>query len=92
MFAFAKGAGLMGEAGPEAILPLSRDSDGKLGVKEGGFGDAQVNITINTTDGSNQGDSKGDAKDGWNHFAQRIKGMILDEMTTQKRPGGVLYQ
>ncbi len=33
MFAFAAGAGLMGEAGPEAIMPLSRGSDGKLGVK-----------------------------------------------------------
>lgn len=32
MFAFAKGAGLMGEAGPEAILPLQRGPDGKLGV------------------------------------------------------------
>ena len=92
MFAFAKGAGLMGEAGPEAILPLSRGSDGKLGVKGGGSGDVQVNITINSTDGSDQSNSKGDAKDGWTQFAQRIKGMILDEMTTQKRPGGVLYQ
>ena len=92
MFAFAKGAGLMGEAGPEAILPLSRGSDGKLGVKCGGSGDVQVNITINSTDGSDQSNSKGDAKDGWTQFAQRIKGMILDEMTTQKRPGGVLYQ
>lgn len=31
-FAFAKGAGVMGEAGPEAILPLRRGADGKLGV------------------------------------------------------------
>ncbi|MBG3130964.1 phage tail tape measure protein [Proteus mirabilis] len=32
MFAFAKGAGLMGEAGPEGIFPLRRGADGKLGV------------------------------------------------------------
>jgi lambda family phage tail tape measure protein len=32
VFPFAKGTGLMGEAGPEAILPLKRDSYGKLGV------------------------------------------------------------
>lgn len=32
MFAFAKGAGLMGEAGPEAVMPLKRDSSGRLGV------------------------------------------------------------
>ncbi|HHW8632443.1 TPA: phage tail tape measure protein [Escherichia coli] len=30
-FAFAKGAGLMGEAGPEAIMPLTRAADGSLG-------------------------------------------------------------
>lgn len=33
MFAFAKGAGLMGEAGPEAIMPLTRTADGSLGVR-----------------------------------------------------------
>lgn len=31
-FMFAKGAGIMGEAGPEAIMPLKRDSSGRLGV------------------------------------------------------------
>lgn len=31
-FMFAKGAGIMGEAGPEAIMPLKRDSQGRLGV------------------------------------------------------------
>ncbi|MGE2106743.1 phage tail tape measure protein [Citrobacter koseri] len=33
MFAFAKGAGLMGEAGPEAIMPLTRTADGTLGIR-----------------------------------------------------------
>lgn len=33
MFAFAKGVGLMGEAGEEAIMPLARGSDGSLGVR-----------------------------------------------------------
>lgn len=32
-FAFAKGAGLMGEVGPEAIMPLTRAADGSLGVR-----------------------------------------------------------
>lgn len=32
LFPMANGAGLMGEAGPEAIMPLRRGSDGKLGV------------------------------------------------------------
>lgn len=38
LFPMANGAGLMGEAGPEAVLPLSRGKDGKLGVKGGGGG------------------------------------------------------
>ena len=42
------GTGLMGEAGPEAILPLSRGPDGRLGVKSGGSGN-QVNVTMNIT-------------------------------------------
>ncbi len=33
VFPFAKGIGLMGEAGPEAILPLRRGRDGRLGVE-----------------------------------------------------------
>lgn len=38
IFPFARGVGLMGEAGPEAIMPLSRGADGKLGVKAQGGG------------------------------------------------------
>ncbi len=40
------GAGLMGEAGPEAILPLARGPDGRLGVRGGGGG---VHVTLNVT-------------------------------------------
>ncbi len=42
VFPFAKGIGLMGEAGPEAIMPLRRGADGKLGVSGGGN-----NVTVN---------------------------------------------
>lgn len=38
--------GLLGEAGPEAILPLTRGADGRLGVR-GGDGGAGRAITIN---------------------------------------------
>lgn len=37
-FAFARGAAVMGEAGPEAILPLRRGANGKLGVAAAGAG------------------------------------------------------
>ena len=43
VFPMANGAGLMGEAGPEAIMPLKRGSNGKLGVQmEGNQGNVSV--------------------------------------------------
>ncbi|KKM70118.1 hypothetical protein LCGC14_1443910, partial [marine sediment metagenome] len=49
IFPLARGAGLMGEAGPEAILPLTRTRGGDLGVNaEGMGGGLVVNITNNT--------------------------------------------
>jgi len=43
VFPFASGVGLMGEAGPEAIMPLTRTSGGDLGVKaEGGGGNTHI--------------------------------------------------
>ena len=36
LFPMANGAGLMGEAGPEAIMPLKRGKNGKLGVQSSG--------------------------------------------------------
>jgi TP901 family phage tail tape measure protein len=50
LFAFAKGAGVFGEAGPEAIMPLTRGPDGRLGVQaSGGAGGVTVtqHITVN---------------------------------------------
>ncbi|HFZ9382155.1 TPA: phage tail tape measure protein [Salmonella enterica subsp. enterica serovar Java] len=53
-FAFARGAAVMGEAGPEAILPLRRGTDGKLGVVAAGSGGMamfapQYHIAISNT-------------------------------------------
>lgn len=45
-FPLGKGMGLAGEAGPEAIMPLQRGADGRLGVAGGG---GAVNVTFNVT-------------------------------------------
>jgi len=45
-FPMRGGVGLMGEAGPEAILPLARGSDGRLGIASGGGG-GSVHVTMN---------------------------------------------
>jgi phage-related minor tail protein len=50
MFPLRGGTGLMGEAGPEAIMPLSRGSDGKLGVRMGGAAASNVTVNISTPD------------------------------------------
>lgn len=48
-FPMRGGTGLMGEAGPEAILPLRRGPDGRLGVDAGQGGGRPVNVTFNIT-------------------------------------------
>jgi phage-related minor tail protein len=49
-FPMRGGTGLMGEAGPEAIMPLSRGPDGKLGVRGAGGGNISVVMNISTPD------------------------------------------
>ena len=48
LFAFAKGnVGVFGESGEEAIMPVARDSTGRLGVSVVGGGVQPPNITLN---------------------------------------------
>lgn len=49
-FPMRGGTGLMGEAGPEAIMPLSRGADGSLGVRTNGGGGVTVNMTVSSPD------------------------------------------
>lgn len=49
-FPMRGGMGLMGEAGPEAIMPLARGADGKLGVRGGGGQSVNVTMNISTPD------------------------------------------
>ena len=52
VFPTGGGVGVMGEAGPEAVMPLARDSSGKLGVRSqggGGGGGTQIVINDHTT-------------------------------------------
>ncbi len=52
-FPMRGGMGLMGEAGPEAIMPLTRGPDGRLGVQAGGG--RAVNVVMNITTPDVQG-------------------------------------
>jgi hypothetical protein len=72
LFKFAKGTGLMGEAGPEAIMPLKRDSNGNLGVRGGGG--SNVDVVVN-----NYGNEKATTKETVDSRGnRRIEVMIGD--------------
>ena len=48
-FPMRGGTGLMGEAGAEAIMPLTRGADGSLGVRASGGGKSSVTVNMNIT-------------------------------------------
>jgi lambda family phage tail tape measure protein len=85
MFPFAKGVGLMGEAGPEAIMPLRRGADGRLGVAASGG--AGVNVTVNVDAGNSQ--VQGDGPNV-NQLGRVIGAAVQAEIVKQQRPGGLL--
>lgn len=90
VFPFADGAGfrtgVMGEAGPEAILPLRRGANGKLGViNTGGGGATTVNVSVDATGSSVQGNA-GQSE----QLGRLIAAAVQNELVRQKRPGGIL--
>jgi lambda family phage tail tape measure protein len=98
VFAFAKGAGVFGEAGPEAILPLKRAPDGSLGVRahipnagSGGAvaasGPVQVSIYV-----QNGQETRSESTPGWEQFGKEI-GEFVDSrvnrlLNLSYKPGG----
>jgi lambda family phage tail tape measure protein len=54
LFGMNGGLGLMGEAGPEAIMPLARGPDGSLGVRGGGGANVTINIQTPDVQGFSQ--------------------------------------
>ena len=87
LFPFAKGVGLMGEAGPEAIIPLRRGPDGNLGVAGGGGGGGTTSVVVNVdaTGSKVRGDSPGGEQLG-----KALSAAVQAELIKQRRPGGLL--
>ena len=88
LFQYASGGtgrfGLMGEAGAEAILPLRRGANGKLGVEASGT-TSNVVVNVDASGSSVQGDQP-NAK----ALGQAIGTAVQAELIKQKRPGGLL--
>jgi hypothetical protein len=74
LFKFAKGTGLMGEAGPEAIMPLKRDSQGNLGVRGGAGGSVEVVVNNYTTE-------KAEARETMDSRGNRRIEVVVGDMT-----------
>ncbi|MET3701552.1 phage tail tape measure protein [Citrobacter sp. UYEF32] len=102
MFAFAQGAGIFAEAGPEAIMPLTRASDGSLGVRA-------VSSGVNSTSGNatnihveapvsiyqDSAGGRGNASDTSAISSQLqsiIQLTITDRLRKEITPGGILYR
>jgi len=89
MFAYADGGagrfGIMGEAGPEAILPLRRGPGGKLGVESSGGGVKVGTININV---ENTGENLSPAAQ--KQIANQVRGIVIGTLADERRSGGML--
>lgn len=91
-FRFAKGGGfrvgLMGEAGPEAIMPLKRAADGSLGVSAEGFGGGDVammmKVVINNYSSENVTATEKKGEDGEKQLEITIGSMINKHIASGK--------
>lgn len=80
---------LFGEAGPEAIMPLTRNRNGRLGVEvSGGAGGAvnNVSIVINADGSQSENSNDSDAKE----LGRKIKTVVLDVLYQERRTSGSL--
>ena len=87
LFPMRDGMGLMGEAGPEAVIPLKRTRQGRLGVESSGGGSNNVVVNVDASNTSAQGNT-GQAE----MLGKMLAGAVQDELLRQQRPGGLLYR
>ncbi len=91
-FAMAGGKmGVMGEAGPEAVMPLSRGSDGKLGVKaSGGSSSSTTQINNNLTVSIGSVDSNERKVELLQEIQKVMVSTAKQTMANEMRQGGML--
>jgi lambda family phage tail tape measure protein len=91
--------GVMGEAGPEAIMPLTRTRDGSLGVRalsggdstSSGGGNTIINVNVQVAEG---GSSSQSSDKNYDNFGQKLGTFVRQEvysvLNIESRPGGSL--
>ena len=96
IFPMANGMGLMGEAGPEAVMPLTRTASGDLGVRSigGGSGSSFVNnfntnVTVQTQPGQDLSDPKV-VEQLSKQIQRNQEALVTKTLQQQMRVGGVL--
>lgn len=95
LFAFANGGGLMGEAGPEAIMPLARDSAGKLGVRSsrGSGGAVVVNSVVNVdATGAGNSSNSGSADRVGRAYQQVVDDSVKAGIARELKQGGLIWR
>lgn len=85
LFPFARGTGLMGEAGPEGILPLRRGRNGRLGVEANGGGGDRGDTYVVTNHMTFGSDVDRATLATW---AEVVKKQSVDAMFAAVRRGG----
>ena len=95
--------GVMGEAGPEAIMPLHRGADGSLGIRaafptvggDTGQVGGGVSVNVYVQDGNVNAETES-GEGGWKQFGQQIGeyvNQLVDRRMTQSyRQGGLAWQ
>lgn len=90
--------GVMGEAGPEAIMPLTRTSNGKLGVMAmGGGGGTSVSLSmpimVMTDEESGRPDgAELDTEAFQRNMQERMRAVAKEEIAKSWRQGGTSYR
>lgn len=92
-FGFNGGRGLMGEQGSEAVMPLTRTSNGNLGVQVQGMGGGtvvnapvSVSVTVNSDGSKESSVNANEAK----QLGEAIRNTVVEQVTKMLRPGEMI--
>lgn len=89
-FGMAGGIGVMGEAGPEAIMPLTRGNDGKLGVRAQGGSGGNVQVSNQITVSINNVDSTERVQEVQRAVRDTVEKVTKQTIANELRKGGIL--